>query len=121
MDGYGWAQEPARGRIEWNDSPRHIVAKGCPRKTVRPSNLPFSGLGLAPVPVIADENLICCADNVNSVRITQPGRRPLNEPQRLLILLERSVIDADPLHVFRRDEQFIVLHIQKNSSAGTGH
>src|SRR5207249_5644949 len=89
--------------------------------TVRSTNLAFSGFGLVPISMIAHENLIRSAVHIDSMGIGQPRRRTLDKPQRLLVLLERSRIDADSVDMLCRDKQFVILNIQKDTCAGAGN
>src|SRR5262245_7000126 len=121
MNGDGRAQKLPCRRSKWQRSSRNVVAEGSSREAVRPPNFAFTRLRLTPIAVITHENFVRFAVDINSVRISKPRVRALDEPQGFLIFAERSRVDADPVDVFRRDQQFVILEIQKDAGAGPRH
>src|SRR5262245_49175735 len=118
MDRNRRGQELACRGSERQHSARYVVTKRCSGEAVGPPNLAFSGLGLVPISMVAHENFIRCAVHIDSVGIGQPRGRALYISERLLVLLKSSRIDIDSVDMLSRDEQFVILNIQKNTCAG---
>src|SRR5215813_13691756 len=103
MNGNRGTQKLPCRRSERQHSSRHVVAERSSRETVRPPDFAFTRLRLTPITVIAHEDLVRFAVDINSVRISKTRVRTLDETQRFLILAKRSWINADPVDVFCRD------------------
>src|SRR5262249_19458749 len=115
MDRNRRGQELACRGSERQRSAGYVVTKRRSGEAVGPTDLAFSGLGFVPISMIAHENFIRCAVHKDAMGIGQPRVRTLYIPQRVLVLLERSRIDIDPIDMLGRDEQFVILNIQKNT------
>ena len=81
----------------------------------------FTGSGLAPVPVIGNENLIPVRIHVDSMRIGQRRIRALDNPQRVVVSIRFSRIHADAVGMFRGDVDLVMLDIERDSTGSMRH
>src|SRR5215475_7667585 len=84
MNRNGRTKKLTRRRSEWQHASGYVVTERSSREAVASPNLAFTGLDLVPVAVIAHENLVRLAVDVNSVRISKSRGRSLDEPHGFL-------------------------------------